>query len=147
MRTRSQVGAETAKNIVSVLIQSAVRIRLAKKKCSRLRAGARRTRNLLLRNMAFILNPYNTILDLSNKEDRKMFELGTKELEEKRRFNGRKEAFNDFAKLIGHKMKEIRVLEALEVAVEWTKASPSNATKVVNIFESTGNKSKKTEEH
>eukprot|EP00957_Ditylum_brightwellii_P037466 2833797-Ditylum_brightwellii.AAC.1 len=66
--------------------------------------------------MAFILNPYDAILDLSNKEDRKMFKLGMKGLEEKQRFNGRKEAFNDFSKLIGHKMKEVRVLEALEVA-------------------------------
>jgi hypothetical protein len=39
------------------------------------------------------------------------------------------------------------VLEALEVAVEWAEAHPSNATKVVNIFESSGNKLKKTEEH
>eukprot|EP00957_Ditylum_brightwellii_P192765 14677961-Ditylum_brightwellii.AAC.1 len=44
-------------------------------------------------------------------------------------------------------MKEVRVLEALEVAVEWAEASPSNATKVVNIFESSGNELKKTEEH
>eukprot|EP00957_Ditylum_brightwellii_P060584 4600539-Ditylum_brightwellii.AAC.1 len=65
-----------------------------------------------------------------------MFELGTKGLEETQRFNGRKEAFHDFSKLIGHKMKEVRVLEALEVAVEWAEAYPSNTTKVVNIFES-----------
>ena len=107
MRTRSQGRAGTAENEASVLIQNTVRIRLAKKKRSRLRSRARTTRNPVLGNMAFILNPYDAILDLSNKEDRKMFEIGTKGLDEKQRFNGRKEAFNDFSKLIGHKMKEV----------------------------------------
>eukprot|EP00957_Ditylum_brightwellii_P040262 3046746-Ditylum_brightwellii.AAC.1 len=50
-----------------------------------------------------------------------MFEIGTKGLDEKQRFNGRKDGFNNFLKLIGHKMRE---------------AHPNNATKVVNIFES-----------
>eukprot|EP00957_Ditylum_brightwellii_P109841 8378000-Ditylum_brightwellii.AAC.1 len=44
-------------------------------------------------------------------------------------------------------MKEVRVPEALEVAVEWAEAHPRNATKVMNIFESSSNESKKTEEH
>eukprot|EP00957_Ditylum_brightwellii_P136296 10394663-Ditylum_brightwellii.AAC.1 len=97
--------------------------------------------------MAFILNPYDATLDLSDKEDRKMFKIRTKGLEESQRFNGKKGSFNDFAKLIGHKMKEIRVLEALDVATEWDDPAPSNATKVVNIFENTGKEAKKVKTH
>eukprot|EP00957_Ditylum_brightwellii_P082464 6269798-Ditylum_brightwellii.AAC.1 len=97
--------------------------------------------------MAFILNPYNTTLDLLDKEDRKMFEIGTKGLEELQRFNGQTETFNNFAKLISHKMKDIQVLEALGVATEWDDPAPSNAFKVINIFENTGKEAKKVKTH
>eukprot|EP00957_Ditylum_brightwellii_P062768 4763546-Ditylum_brightwellii.AAC.1 len=72
-----------------------------------------------------------------------MFELGTKGLEESQRFNRKKETFNNFAKLIGHKMKEIQVLEALGVAIEWDDPAPSNTTKVINIFKTQGRRQKK----
>eukprot|EP00957_Ditylum_brightwellii_P171463 13053023-Ditylum_brightwellii.AAC.1 len=71
-----------------------------------------------------------------------MFEIRMKGLEELQRFNRKKRSFNNFAKLIGHKMKEIRVLEALGVATEWDNPAPSNATKVINIFKNTGKKAK-----
>eukprot|EP00957_Ditylum_brightwellii_P061717 4683214-Ditylum_brightwellii.AAC.1 len=58
-----------------------------------------------------------------------MFKIGTKGLEESQQFNGKKETFNNFAKLIGHKMKEIQVLEALGVAFEWDDPASSNTTK------------------
>eukprot|EP00957_Ditylum_brightwellii_P196372 14961783-Ditylum_brightwellii.AAC.1 len=74
--------------------------------------------------MVFILNPYDAALDLLDKEDRKMFEIRTKGLEESQRFDGKKGSFNNFAKLIGHKMKEIRVLEALGVATECDVPTP-----------------------
>eukprot|EP00957_Ditylum_brightwellii_P063275 4802058-Ditylum_brightwellii.AAC.1 len=93
--------------------------------------------------MAFILNPYGATLDLSDKEDRKMFEIGTKDLEESQQFNRKKETFNNFAKLICHKMKEIQVLEALDVAIEWDDPAPINATKVTNIFKTPGRRQKR----
>eukprot|EP00957_Ditylum_brightwellii_P191570 14585517-Ditylum_brightwellii.AAC.1 len=126
MQTRAQVVAEAAKQ-VWVQIQSTYRAQLARRRLLKLKAAAtaskfilgwvarsrtrercRQARNLLSRNMSFILNPYDATLDLSDKEDRKMFEFGTKGLEESQQFNGKKEIFNDFAKLIGHKMKEIQ---------------------------------------
>eukprot|EP00957_Ditylum_brightwellii_P138367 10546494-Ditylum_brightwellii.AAC.1 len=66
-----------------------------------------------------------------------MFEIGTKGLEESQQFNGKKETFNNFTKLIDHKMKDIQVLEALDVAVELDDPALSNTTKVINIFENT----------
>eukprot|EP00957_Ditylum_brightwellii_P068749 5218504-Ditylum_brightwellii.AAC.1 len=61
--------------------------------------------------MEFISNPNNATLELSDEEDRNMIKIGTKGLEEFQQFNRKKETFNNFAKLIGHRMKEIRVLE------------------------------------
>eukprot|EP00957_Ditylum_brightwellii_P115643 8820897-Ditylum_brightwellii.AAC.1 len=44
-------------------------------------------------------------------------------------------------------MKEIRVLEALGMATEWDDPAPSNATKMVNIFQNTRKEAKKVKTH
>eukprot|EP00957_Ditylum_brightwellii_P054133 4100179-Ditylum_brightwellii.AAC.1 len=56
--------------------------------------------------MSFILNPHNNILDLSNRNNRELFETGSKGLEDAQRFDGRKESFNNFAKLVSHQIKK-----------------------------------------
>eukprot|EP00957_Ditylum_brightwellii_P111257 8483737-Ditylum_brightwellii.AAC.1 len=105
MQTRAQEVAEAAKQ-ACVQIQSAYKTWFARRRLLELKAAAmvskfilsrvarartrercrqarfRQTRNLLSRNMVFMLNPYNATLDLSDKEVRKMFKLGTKGLEE-----------------------------------------------------------------
>ena len=50
--------------------------------------------------MAFLLNLYDATLDLSDKEDRKLYESGYKGLHKDQRFNGSKEKFREFAKLL-----------------------------------------------
>ena len=50
--------------------------------------------------MAFLLNPYDAELDLSNKEDRKLFTEGCKGVKEKDIFDGKKQNYSTFVKLI-----------------------------------------------
>eukprot|EP00957_Ditylum_brightwellii_P117591 8968128-Ditylum_brightwellii.AAC.1 len=87
--------------------------------------------------MSFILNPYNNTLDLSDKDDRKLFLTGSKGLETAQRFDGEKESFSDFAKLVGHRIKNVILAEVLEITTEWdaltvTLRPPKT---IVNIFE------------
>eukprot|EP00957_Ditylum_brightwellii_P188972 14385588-Ditylum_brightwellii.AAC.1 len=54
--------------------------------------------------MAFLLNPFDAALNLSNKEDRKLFKAGTKGLSNNLKLTGKKEKFNGFRKLIGERI-------------------------------------------
>ena len=65
------------------------------------------------RMSAFLLNPYDAILDLNSKEDRKLFQDGCEGLKEKDLFDGRREAYSDFAKLIEQQFNTTRVMESL----------------------------------
>eukprot|EP00957_Ditylum_brightwellii_P143006 10896328-Ditylum_brightwellii.AAC.1 len=88
--------------------------------------------------MAFLLNPFDATLDLSDKEDRKLFKAGTKGLSNSIKLTGEKEKFNNFRKLIGERIRKVRLMEALDVLTKWEAgADPKNPTKVVNIFEAT----------
>ena len=50
--------------------------------------------------VTFILNPYETVLDLTKKEDRKLFLDAWKWLPERNKFDGKRENFGNFAKLL-----------------------------------------------
>eukprot|EP00957_Ditylum_brightwellii_P013434 1014199-Ditylum_brightwellii.AAC.1 len=88
----------------------------------------------------FILNPYDGDIDLSNKEGRKLYNTGCTGVEKEQRFDGSKEKFSDFQKLIGHQMNDLRMMEVLDVAVAWDAATPAsrNPNEVVNVFKSQG---------
>ena len=63
--------------------------------------------------MAFILNPYDNILDLTNRDDRRLFQDACKGLKDEDKFSGKKSEYKDFAKLIGESFEDVRVMEAL----------------------------------
>eukprot|EP00957_Ditylum_brightwellii_P106423 8119336-Ditylum_brightwellii.AAC.1 len=88
----------------------------------------------------FILNPYNGDINLSNKEERKLYNTGCTGVKKEQRFDRSKERFSDFQKLIGHQMNNLCMMEILDVTVAWDAATtaPQNLNKVVNAFESQG---------
>ena len=57
--------------------------------------------------MAFILNPFDIDLDLSDKDDRKRFEEASKGLSEKSFFNGKRETFAAFSKLMEKEFNDV----------------------------------------
>eukprot|EP00957_Ditylum_brightwellii_P132423 10097870-Ditylum_brightwellii.AAC.1 len=88
--------------------------------------------------MAFLINPFDTSLNLSNKEGRKLFKAGTKGLSYDLKLTREKEKFNNFRKLIREKIQRVRLMEALDILTKWEAgADPKNLIKVVNIFKGT----------
>ena len=75
--------------------------------------------------MAFILNPYDAQLDLSNKEDRKLYQDACRGLRENDYFDGRKENYSNFIKLMEKPMFSTRIMGALTIATEWDKSGSS----------------------
>eukprot|EP00957_Ditylum_brightwellii_P208060 15355667-Ditylum_brightwellii.AAC.1 len=95
-----------------------------------------RTNQAMIPMMSFILNPYDNALDLSDKDDRKLSKTRYKGLESAQRFDGRKESFNNFAKVVSHQIKKVRLTEALEIATDWDAlmVAPRLPKMIVNIF-------------
>ena len=71
----------------------------------------------------FLLNPYDAILNLNNKEDRKLFQDGCKGLKEKDLFGGERDKYSDFVKLIEKNFNSVRVMEALQIATKWNDSA------------------------
>ena len=69
--------------------------------------------------MAFILNPYNAELNLNQKDDRKLFKDGSEGLKEKDKFDGKRENYVNFNKLMKVLFDSIRAMETLHIPVEW----------------------------
>lgn len=86
---------------------------------------------------SFLLNPYEADLDLSNKEDRKLFLDACKGLAEDDKFDGKRENFGNFTKLLEQQLNATRVMEAMEVNTRWTPGTRApEATGLINIFKS-----------
>ena len=92
---------------------------------------------------AFLLNPYDGNLDLSDKGDRKLYADACKGLPESNRFDGKRENYKNFVKLIEKDFKKTRVMEVLEIGVEWDSDAQTPEGKrtlkeggSVNIFQS-----------
>ena len=66
--------------------------------------------------MVFLLNPYDTTLDLANREDRKLFNEACKGVADDDKFPGKRKDYNDFLKLMERSFEDIRVMEAIEIA-------------------------------
>ena len=69
--------------------------------------------------MAFILNPYEANLDLTDKDDRKLFADASKGLKDDNLFDGKRENFAKFSKLIEKEFNDVRVMKCLSVPTEW----------------------------
>eukprot|EP00957_Ditylum_brightwellii_P047276 3591401-Ditylum_brightwellii.AAC.1 len=97
----------------------------------------------------FILNPYDTDIDLSNKEGRKLYDAWCTGVEKEQRFDGSKERFSNFQKMIGHQMNNLCMMDVLDVAVAWdaTTPAPQNPSEVTNVFDSRGITRAQVERH
>ena len=70
--------------------------------------------------MAFILNPYLADLDLSNKNNRKLFQKGCKGFKKEADFFDRKrEDFDNFCKLMEKEFEQTKMMECLYLPTSW----------------------------
>ena len=68
----------------------------------------------------FLLNPYEASLNLTNKDDRKLFQDGCKGLsDEEQIFDGKREKFSKVSKLLVKEFDDIRVMECLRIPTSW----------------------------
>ena len=78
--------------------------------------------------MAFILNLFEIELDLSDKDHRKIFNDGSKGLKnDSDFFDGKKENFSDWSKLLEPLFKKARLMQCLKIPTEWDQ-TPGNST-------------------
>ena len=85
--------------------------------------------------MAFLLNPYDADLDLSDKEDRKLFTEGCKGVSEKDIFDGRKQNYSNFVKLIEGDLNAKRTMSALKISTKWEPGGDTDAAKKIPLSE------------
>ena len=92
---------------------------------------------------AFLLNPYDSTLNIADKDDRKLYQDACKGLPEANRFDGKRHNYADFTKLIAKHLKDTRVMEALKIAVKWdTSAADTEGQKlpttegIIDLFSS-----------
>eukprot|EP00957_Ditylum_brightwellii_P080175 6097905-Ditylum_brightwellii.AAC.1 len=76
-------------------------------------SGSISTVSAVISKMSFILNPYDANLDLGNKDNQKLFVDATRGLPKGQKFDGKKESFLVYIKLIGHLLGDLRVEEIL----------------------------------
>lgn len=92
--------------------------------------------------MAFLINPYDADLNLADKEDRKLFKDGCAGLKEADLFDGKKENYVNFTKLLENEIESVRLMECLIIPTEWVATGNVTARRVpilakkIDIFHS-----------
>ena len=92
--------------------------------------------------MAFLINPYDADLNLADKDDRKLFKDGCVGLKEADLFDGKKENYVNFTKLLENELETVRLMECLKIPTEWVAEGSIVArrapivTKMINTFHS-----------
>ena len=92
--------------------------------------------------MAFLINPYDADLNLADKDDRKLFKDGCSGLKEGDLFDGKKENYVNFTKLLEKELESVRLMECLKIPTEWVAEGNVTARRVpilakkIDIFHS-----------
>ena len=90
--------------------------------------------------MAFVLNPYDQVLDITQKEHLKLYIDGCEGLEKDLHFDGKRENYDKFVKLIGNRMTRVRVKEYLKISTEWETVGTDPELpvddKIIDLFSS-----------
>ena len=71
----------------------------------------------------FMLNHYDAILDLNNKDDRKLYLDVCKGIDKEDQFDSKREHFHDFTKILEINFKKTRVWVAFEINVAWDETA------------------------
>ena len=71
----------------------------------------------------FLLNPYDAPLDLSNKDDRKLYQEACKGLKDKDLFDRKRENYSNFIKLIKKGFTVFRLIDNFKINTQWDMAA------------------------
>ena len=78
---------------------------------------------------SFLLNLYDTTLNLADKDNRKIFQEGCKGLKESYIFDGKKQDYRNFEKLIEGYLNYTRTMKALKIATKWDISGSTDESK------------------
>ena len=101
--------------------------------------------------MVFILNPYDQVLDLTDRSHLKLYTDGCLDLEKEVKFDGKQQNYKNFVNLIGEKIGSRRIKETLKIVTEWkttgtTPELPMTAD-TINLLKNSTSMKKQVEEH
>ena len=82
--------------------------------------------------MAFIISPYDQVLDLKDKSHLKLFTDGFKGLPTEVKFNGTRENYEDFVKFIGKAKNTRRLKDILNTDTNWESTRVLLELKIIN---------------
>ena len=102
----------------------------------------------------FLLNPYDAPLDLNDKDDRKLYQEACKVLKDKDLFDGKRDNYSNFIKLLEPDLTAFRLLDSLKINTEWDNGAsivagqriPKQAG-TINIFKSNKSTKKQVQFH
>ena len=99
----------------------------------------------------FVLNPYDQELDLAKREHLKLYTDGCIGFSENSKFDGKRENYSSFVKLIGKRMERFRTKTYLKIVTncEASGTSPELATEkgIVDLFSSNAATTEEVEAH
>ena len=86
--------------------------------------------------MSFILNPYNRTLDISTKEGLQLYINAKKGIEKEDRFDGTKDKYSKFVKLMGKAFKTYQMMGIFKLPTKWEAGDPTNPSNegTINLF-------------
>ena len=103
---------------------------------------------------SFLLNLCNVILSLVDKNNRKLFQEGCKGLKESDIFNGKKQDYGNFVKIIKRDLSCTSTMKALKIITKWdTRGSTDEVKRIptqegmVDVFKSNKASSKEIKTH
>ena len=79
--------------------------------------------------MPFALNPYDKAFEISTQKGLRIYGEARKGLEKEDRFDGTKEKYSKFVKLMSKAFKTYRIMEILKVPTKWEAVNPVSSIK------------------
>ena len=103
----------------------------------RIRTGIAARERRLRAMMAFILNPFQANIYLTNKEDKKLFEKGCEVLAKEDKFNRKRKKYVTFMKLLKVAIEGVKLMDTLVLGTTYddTAAVPRPPKTLVNLFD------------
>ena len=69
--------------------------------------------------MSFILNPFQADIDLTKKDNKKLFEKGCQGLQKDDKFDGKRASYPTFMKLIKVAIESVKIMDALTIGTTY----------------------------
>ena len=91
---------------------------------------------ILVTMTSFLSNPYDVPLNLSDKDDHKLYQEACKGLKSEDCFDGKREGYSNFTILIEQHLQDVRVMETLKIPTRWYSSAINSDDRRLPVSES-----------